>query len=146
MDNLEETNSKNEQEKTSYVLEATPRPMTVADAELAEKLALPEIAEQFPDKNVVILYLDKKYNPASANERIFNNNRDRYLGLTKGEMVVLKCLCEGKTNKVIADELFVSVNTVKTHVRSIFQKLGVNTRSAAVRSAISNKLVELEVF
>ena len=32
MDNLEETNSKNEQEKTSYVLEATPRPMTVADA------------------------------------------------------------------------------------------------------------------
>lgn len=58
------------------------------------------------------------------------------LRLTLTETSVLERLTDGKSNKAIADDLFVSVNTVKTHVRSIFQKLNVNCRSAAVRRAL----------
>ena len=58
------------------------------------------------------------------------------LRLTATESCVLEKLSDGKSNKAIADELYVSVNTIKTHVRSIFQKLNVNCRSAAVRRAL----------
>ena len=63
------------------------------------------------------------------------------LRLTATESCVLEKLSDGKSNKAIADELYVSVNTIKTHVRSIFQKLNVNCRSAAVRRALDYGIV-----
>lgn len=54
------------------------------------------------------------------------------------EMEVLKYLKEGKTNLEIADSLFVSVNTVKTHLLNIYTKLDVHSRSEAL--AKSNEL------
>jgi DNA-binding NarL/FixJ family response regulator len=57
--------------------------------------------------------------------------------LTAREREVLFCLARGFTNKEIANELFVSTNTVKKHLKSIFEKLGVNTRAAASAKAIS---------
>ena len=42
---------------------------------------------------------------------------------------------QGKTNNQIADELVVTVNTIKKHVQSIFTKLNVNSRAAAVAKA-----------
>ena len=44
---------------------------------------------------------------------------------------VLRLLGAGLSNPEIADELVVSVNTVKTHVQSIYRKLGVNSRREA---------------
>lgn len=55
--------------------------------------------------------------------------------LTPKELEVLGNLQELLTNQEIADTMFVSVNTVRTHVRSILRKLGVSRRSAAVRKA-----------
>ena len=52
--------------------------------------------------------------------------------LTQREMDVLKLLSEGLTNKDIAHKLFVTSNTIKRHLKSIFKKLNVNTRSGAV--------------
>jgi two-component system nitrate/nitrite response regulator NarP len=52
--------------------------------------------------------------------------------LTRREMEVLSDLAAGRTNKQIARELGVSLNTVKFHVRNLFQKLGVNSRSQAI--------------
>jgi LuxR family maltose regulon positive regulatory protein len=50
---------------------------------------------------------------------------------------VLRALCGPLTLREIADELFVSHNTVKSQVRSIFRKLGVHDRAAAVAAARS---------
>jgi DNA-binding NarL/FixJ family response regulator len=53
-------------------------------------------------------------------------------GLTKRELEVLSSLATGRTNKEIAGELNVSNNTVKFHVRNLYQKLNVRNRSQAV--------------
>jgi two-component system nitrate/nitrite response regulator NarP len=58
---------------------------------------------------------------------------DNPLGtLTRRELEVLSDLASGRTNKQIARDLGVSLNTVKFHVRNVFQKLGVNSRSQAI--------------
>jgi DNA-binding NarL/FixJ family response regulator len=57
--------------------------------------------------------------------------------LTARETEVLTLLAQGKTNKDIADALVISGNTVKRHLKAIFDKLGVHTRAAAAAKAIS---------
>ncbi|MFJ5990606.1 AAA family ATPase [Lentzea sp. NPDC092896] len=57
-------------------------------------------------------------------------------GLTRRELDVLAVLVRGRSNSQIAAELFVSVNTVATHVARILAKLGVATRTEAVRRAL----------
>ena len=61
--------------------------------------------------------------------------------LTRREREVLRLLTEGLTNPQIAERLVVSVPTVSTHVASIFNKLGVTSRSAATRYAVEHHLI-----
>jgi len=64
---------------------------------------------------------------------------DRTTGITEGlsdrELQVLRLLATELTGPQIAGELFVSVNTLRTHTRHVFEKLDVNSRPAAVRRA-----------
>ncbi len=60
--------------------------------------------------------------------------------LTAREIEVLRLLATGLTNAQIAEELVVSLLTVKAHLRSIYSKLGVTTRSAATRYALEHGL------
>ena len=62
-------------------------------------------------------------------------------GLSPRELEVLELLASGKTNRDIASQLVVSARTVDSHVRSIFTKLGVSTRSAATTYAHQHQLV-----
>ncbi len=52
--------------------------------------------------------------------------------LTRRELEVLSSLASGRTNKQIARDMEISLNTVKFHVRNLFQKLNVNSRSQAI--------------
>jgi two-component system NarL family response regulator len=61
--------------------------------------------------------------------------------LTERELDVLRQMCEGKSNKEIGSKLFITEGTVKTHVKSIFYKLDVISRSEAVSTAIRRGLV-----
>ncbi|MCP4362589.1 MAG: response regulator transcription factor [Chloroflexi bacterium] len=63
--------------------------------------------------------------------------------LTEREMTVLRLLAHGKTNKEIAAELFVSEETVKTHVGNILTKLHMNQRTQAVIAALKQGLISL---
>jgi len=61
--------------------------------------------------------------------------------LTKRESEVLHLLATGLTSAQIAEYLTISVLTVNSHIRSIYSKLGVTSRSAATRAALEQKLV-----
>jgi two-component system, NarL family, response regulator LiaR len=62
--------------------------------------------------------------------------------LTNREMEILLLMAEGKTNQEIADELFIALKTVKTHVSNILGKLDVQDRTQAVIYAFKHDLVE----
>jgi DNA-binding CsgD family transcriptional regulator len=55
-------------------------------------------------------------------------------GITKRERQVVEQICLGKTNKQIADELFISLQTVKDHTHRIYSKLGVKSRMQLVQA------------
>jgi predicted ATPase/DNA-binding CsgD family transcriptional regulator len=62
-------------------------------------------------------------------------------GLTEREVEVLRWLARGLTNEAIAEQLVISPRTVNAHLRAIYSKLDVTTRTAAARAAIDMKLV-----
>jgi predicted ATPase/DNA-binding CsgD family transcriptional regulator len=62
-------------------------------------------------------------------------------GLTAREMEVLRLLAQGMTSQQIAERLILSLHTVNAHVRSIYTKLELNSRSALTRYAIEQRLL-----
>jgi DNA-binding NarL/FixJ family response regulator len=62
-------------------------------------------------------------------------------GLTQREIQVLRFLAAGKTNKLIARELFLSEKTIDRHVSNIFVKVNVGSRAAATAWAYEHDLV-----
>ena len=57
-------------------------------------------------------------------------------GLTRREIEVLQAVAQGKSNREVGEALFISPHTVQVHVRNIFGKLGVNSRTEAVAYAV----------
>jgi NarL family two-component system response regulator LiaR len=65
--------------------------------------------------------------------------------LSPREMDVLQLIAAGKTNKGIANALFIGEKTVKTHVSNIIAKLGVESRTQAALVAVDKGLVQSDV-
>jgi DNA-binding NarL/FixJ family response regulator len=61
--------------------------------------------------------------------------------LTKRETEILQLISEGKTYTQISEELFISKETSKTHIKNIYSKLQVNKKSEAIAKATSEKLI-----
>lgn len=75
--------------------------------------------------------------------QMVGSGKDMYseAGLSKREREVLDCLARGMTTAQVAKELFISENTVKTHVRHILDKLEASNRAEAVSKAIQIGLI-----
>jgi len=63
--------------------------------------------------------------------------------LTEREVEVLRQVAEGNANKIIADQLKISEETVKAHMRSILSKLGANDRTHAVTIAVKRGIISI---
>jgi DNA-binding NarL/FixJ family response regulator len=75
--------------------------------------------------------------------QMVGSGKDVYseVGLSKREKEVLDCLAKGMTSAQVASQLFISENTVKTHVRHILEKLEASNRAEAVSKAIQIGLI-----
>ena len=70
--------------------------------------------------------------------------RSRREELSQREMEVLQLVVKGRSNKEISTDLFISEDTVKYHLKTLFSKLGVQDRTEAAISAIRHGIVHLE--
>lgn len=78
---------------------------------------------------------------APAGPFVADAARIESLGITPRELEVLQLIAEGLSNKQMAERLFVSENTVKTHTSRVFDKLGASRRTQAVQIAKSQRLI-----
>ena len=70
-----------------------------------------------------------------------SENADESYRLSAREREILKCLVEGMSYKMIADTCFISADTVNGHIKNIYKKLQVHSKSEAVVKAIKSRLV-----
>ena len=72
--------------------------------------------------------------PVPSNQPFaLNEERLKLLGITRRELEILELMAHGLSNREIADKLFVSENTVKTHSSRLFDKLSARRRTQAVQ-------------
>ena len=93
---------------------------------LALKLVKPKIVTRIIEKEIFI---------ETALPKQIDQKEIEKLGLSKREMDVLALMASGLSNEEIAEKLFVSLNTVKSHSSNIFLKLEVKRRTQAVEKA-----------
>ena len=79
--------------------------------------------------------------PVVANRLIERLDTEAGCQLTERELEVLRLLASGARNKGIAEQLLLSINTVKYHIENVYQKLGVGSRTQAVRVASERGLL-----
>lgn len=89
---------------------------------LSMKLTKPKVQIQVVEKEV-------------EEEFVLNEDELNRLGLSKRELEVLQLMADGLSNQEIADKLFVSLNTIKTHSSKVFEKLDVKRRTQAIEKA-----------
>ena len=68
------------------------------------------------------------------------NNKKEEFNLTTRETEILEGLVTGLSYKKIADKLFISIDTVRSHIKSVYEKLHVHSKTEAVAKALKNKI------
>ncbi|WP_410219642.1 response regulator transcription factor [Pedobacter sp.] len=96
------------------------------------------ITNQFAKQKNNILIIEKEI-PENS---LIDKNELQKLNLSNREYEVLKLLTKGYSNADIADHLFLSVSTIKTHVSNLLLKMNVKSRTQAIEKAKRLKIVE----
>ena len=97
----------------------------------------PEEIQKVYAEYAISAYIEKLTFDRAAFRRVIEETRQNnqslseLSALTEREREVLNLLAQGLTNKEIAEKLFITTNTVKRHLKAVFEKLDVHTRSAA---------------
>jgi NarL family two-component system response regulator LiaR len=99
---------------------------------LAMKLAKPKVETRI---ETVVLEKQVFINETAGNDFILNEVALTALGLSSRELEVLNLMAEGLSNQEIADRLYVSLNTIKTHSSRLFEKMEVKRRTQAIEKA-----------
>ncbi|QIA07674.1 response regulator transcription factor [Draconibacterium halophilum] len=84
--------------------------------------------------------ISKHFNAAPTSTNDIDNT------LSEREIDVLKLLATGKSNKEIAEQLFISIHTVISHRKNISNKIGVKSTAALVIYAVANGLIDVDGF
>ena len=93
------------------------------------------------------VFLDPNVTAAIVNRfkrREISVRQGERIQLTQRELEILKVMVLGHTDRKIAEVLFISEHTVRTHIKSLYKKLGVSSKSQAVAKAIHEKIITKE--
>ena len=90
-------------------------------------------APMSPSVATKVLKMMAEQSSSSAKTESFN--------LSDREKEILSCLVKGMSYKLIADACFISIDTVRGHIRNIYEKLHVHSKGEAVAKAITNRIV-----
>lgn len=109
------------------------------DVERADLIsAIQDVAN---DREIMDYKIVKKVFLSIKNKRMVSL-ADEELSLTKRELEILECLAQGYSDKEIASSLYISEHTSRTHIRNIYHKMDVHSRSQAVAKAIRAGLID----
>ena len=109
-------------------------------------LSEPDEIQRIYTKYAIAAFIEKQAFDRATFKRIIEDTKnsplqdDKLSTLTEREREVLDLLAQGLTNKEIADKLVITTNTVKRHLKAIFEKLEVHTRSAATAKVTRGSL------
>ncbi|MEM1310459.1 MAG: response regulator transcription factor [Cyanobacteria bacterium P01_D01_bin.71] len=112
-----------------------------ADAYCIKGTSLKQLAVAINCAHTGAAYLDPQIARRVIGHLHYTRPTNPAIDLSKRELDVLQRIVEGKSNPEIAAELFLSISTVKTHLRSIMNKLSVDDRVQAAVVALRNGLV-----
>ena len=107
--------------------------------------AEPQEIQRIYAEHGIAAYIEKPSFDRAAFRRVVDEARLAYASLselsalTEREREVLELLAQGLTNKEIAEKLVITTNTVKRHLKAVFEKLDVHTRSAATAKVTGGK-------
>lgn len=99
---------------------------------LAQKLTTSKVETRIVEREVYL---------TAGDEFAVNEPERLRLGISHRELEVLRLVAEGLSNQEVAERLFVSLNTIKTHSSRIFEKLEVRNRTQAVERARRLRLI-----
>ncbi|MBW4433172.1 MAG: response regulator transcription factor [Pelatocladus maniniholoensis HA4357-MV3] len=125
----------------SYCIKNLPR------EKLAEVVHATHRGESWIDSTIGKILIENMRNQTNvdAKNKKFHNKREYICGvnvLSHREIDVLQLIAQGMSNEKIAEHLYISIGTVRSHVHRILQKLSCESRSQAAIKAISEGLVE----
>lgn len=100
---------------------------------IAHKIIKPKVEQVIIEKEVRVV----------STEAFFNEKEWKKLNLSTRENEVLQLLVKGYSNAEIAEHLFLSVSTIKTHTSSLFLKLEVSSRLKAIQKAKELNIIQL---
>jgi DNA-binding NarL/FixJ family response regulator len=114
-------------------------PKDVEKATLIEAIRVVSKGDKYFNEAITNLVFEDFYNrEVSARQ---TKQQLQLTDLSKREMEVLQLIASGKSDKEVADQLFISTKTVNTHKMNILDKLGLKNTAELVRYAIKNELI-----
>ena len=128
--------SKTDEHPEGYQLLASARAKGIPTI-VVSGITEPEEIQRIYSEHSISAYIEKQAFDRAAFRRVVEETRlthhslSKLSALTDREHEVLDLLAQGLTNKEIAEKLYITTNTVKRHLKAIFEKLDVHTRSAA---------------
>lgn len=100
------------------------------------------VANQFIKSRTQTVFVEKEIIVYQPKKFILNQRELKRLNLTKREYEILKLIVRGNSNADIADQLFLSLSTIKTHVSNLYAKMNVKNRFQAITMAKRMEIVE----
>ena len=99
------------------------------------------VATQLARIKVKTVFVDKEVYITPTDEKEINESKLKKLSLSNREYEVLQLLAKGYSNADIAETLFLSISTVKSHVSHLFVKMDVRSRTQTIEKAKRLKII-----